>query len=362
MKAKIFLVSLIAVSLLSGCIDHSSVEENAIIQMAGYDKGENKRIRGTVSIPQYEGSGEGSPATEVYLTASADGVKEVEEEIQKQSSKPISIGKLSVTLYSMELAEEGISDIIDILSRDPRISRNMFLGIVDGDTKDVIESKPSSSQESTSSRHLKGLIDTNTQYNFPKTNLHRFLYSYYAEGMDPFLPIIIPKDSTVELDGLAFFKGGAVVGTIPESKSFPFRMLKENFKRGMQKINFEGGTIMLDNIGSSVNYEMKGTVDDPEFDIKIDLKAEVNEMVGINREATPALAKEIEKASVDFFEKNADELIQMFKEKEIDPLGLGNFAKTRKRNFDLTKWKDNYSDLKVNVKINVEITEYGIFS
>lgn len=360
MKANIFLVFLITMPFLSGCIDHSSVEENAIIEMAGYDKGENKQIRGTVSIPQY-GSSEGeSSATEVYLTASGGGVKEVEREIQKQSSKPISIGKLSVTLYSMELAEGGISDIIDILSRDPRLSRNMFLGIVEGDTKDVIESK--SAQESTSSRQLKGLIDTNSQYNFPNTNLHRFLYSYYAEGMDPFLPIITQKDSKAELDGLAFFKEGAVVGTIPESKSFPFRMLKENFKRGMESIPFEDGTIMLDNIGSNVNYELKGTVDDPEFNIKVNLKAEVNEMIGIDREATPSLANEMEEASIEYFKTNADELIKMFKEKEVDPLGLGNFAKTRKRDFDLTKWEDDYSDLKVNVKINVEITEYGIFS
>ena len=360
MKAKTFLVLLISVLLLSGCMTHSSVEENAIIQMVGYDKGENKRIRGTVSIPQYGNSEKNSSATEIYLTASADGVKEVEKEIQKQSSKPISIGKLAVTLYSKELAEGGISDVIDILSRDSRISRNMFLGIVEGDTKDLVEG--GYTQDETTSKHVQGLIENNSHYNFPKTNLHGFLYSYYAEGMDPFLPLISKKESNVELSGVAFFNGGTVVGTIPDSKIFIFKMLKENFKRGMQNIPFQGGMFMLDNIGSNVNYELKGTLDDPVFDIKVNIKAEVNEMAGVDREITSALAKEMEEVSVEYFKLNADEMIQMFKEKKIDPLGIGDFAKTRKRDFNLTQWEDHYSELKVNVKVDVEITEYGIYS
>ncbi|CDQ20825.1 spore germination protein [Halobacillus karajensis] len=360
MKAKNFLVLLISMSLLSGCMQHTSVEENAIIQMAGYDKGENKRIRGTMLIPQYGSSESKSATSEVYLTANGDGVKEVEKEIQKQSSKPISIGKLSVTLYSKELAEGGISDIIDILSRDPRMSRNMYLGIVDGEAIDLIESQYP--QEDTTYKQLEDLIKNNARFNFPMTNLHDFLYSYYAQGMDAFLPLITKKEANVELSGLAFFKGGTVVSTIPDSNVFTYKMLNENFKRGMQNIPYKDGTIMLDNIGSSVEYELKNGLGEPKFDIRVNIKAEVNEMVGVDREANPSLMKELEEVSVEFFETNANELIQMFKEKEIDPLGLGNFAKTRKRDFDLTKWKDNYSDLKVNVKVNVEITEYGIFS
>ncbi|WP_226582306.1 Ger(x)C family spore germination protein [Halobacillus litoralis] len=360
MKSRLILSLIAAAGLLTGCLPSKSVEENAIVQIAGYDKGEEKRIQGTVAIPQYGKSEKKTAASEMYLTVNADSIKDVEKEIQKHSSKPISTGKLAVTLYSKELAEAGISDIIDVLSRDARLSRNMFLGLVDGSAKKLIES--GYSQDETTSKHIQGLIENNTRHNFPDTSLHKFLYAYYGHGMDPFLPVLSQQETFVELSGIAFFKQGTAVATIPDSEVFTFKMLKENFKRGMQDVPFKGGTIMMDNIGSVVDYKMTGTVDNPEFNIRIKVKAEVNEMVGVEEKATPALAGEMEEAFVKYFTDHADEMIKMFKENDVDPLGLGNFAKTRKRDFDLDKWHDNYSELSINVKIEVDITEYGIFS
>ncbi|MGR9048048.1 Ger(x)C family spore germination protein [Halobacillus faecis] len=358
-KSWIFLM-MVPVILLAGCMPSRSVEENAIVQIVGYDVGEDERIQGTVSIPQYGKSEDKQAASELYLTVDADSTKDVEIEIQKQSSKPISIGKLAVTLYSKELAEQGLGDIVDVLSRDPRLSRNMFLGIVDGSAKDLIES--GYTQDETTSKHLQGLIENNTLHNFPSTSLHDFLYAYYAQGMDPFLPMLNKRESFVELSGVAFFKKGLLVAEVPDSKIFTFKMLKENFIKGAQDLPFEGGTIMLENIGSNVDYTLSGSGDQQKFIIKVNLKSEVNEMAGVDRNANPKLAREMEEKFVEYFDKEADELIALFKEKNIDPLGLGNFTKTRKGDFDISQWEDNYSELEVDIQFNVEITEYGIFS
>ncbi|WP_394219064.1 Ger(x)C family spore germination protein [Halobacillus trueperi] len=360
MKKHWIFLMMVSVILLAGCMPSRSVEENAIVQIVGYDVGEEERMRGTVSIPQYGKSEDKQAASELYLTVEADSSKDVEVEIQKQSSKPISIGKLGVTLYSKELAEKGLADTVDVLSRDPRLSRNMFLGIVDGSAKDLIES--GYTQDETTSKHLQGLIENNTLHNFPSTSLHDFLYAYYAEGMDPFLPMLKKRESFVELSGVAFFKKGLLVAEVPDTKIFTFKMLKENFVKGMQDLPFEGGTIMMENIGSNVDYSLSGPLDHPKFTIKVKLKAEVNEMSGVDRKASPKLAREMEEKFVEYFNKEADELISLFKEKDVDPLGLGNFTKTRKGDFDLTQWQDNYSELDVDVQVDVEITEYGIFS
>ncbi|MYL69272.1 Ger(x)C family spore germination protein [Halobacillus litoralis] len=360
MKKQWLFLMMVSVVLLNGCMPSRSVEENAIVQIVGYDVGEEERIQGTVSIPQYGKSEDKQAASELYLTVEADSTKDVEVEIQKQSSRPISIGKLAVTLYSKELAENDLADFIDVLSRDPRLSRNMFLGVVEGSSKDLIEG--GYTQDETTSKHLQGLIENNTLYNFPSTSLHDFLYAYYAQGMDSFLPLLKKHETFVELSGVGFFKRGVLVAEIPDSAIFTFKMLKENFIKGMQEIPFEGGVIMMENIGSNVDYSLSGPTDNPQFDIKVKLKAEVNEMSGIKRDASPELAKEMEEKFAEFFNKEGKELISLFKEKGVDPLGLGNFAKTRRGDFDLTQWRDNYSELEVNVKVDVEITEYGIFS
>ncbi|WP_281974289.1 Ger(x)C family spore germination protein [Halobacillus litoralis] len=354
------LLSIVLCYLLVGCMPNQSVEENAIIEIAGYDRGEEEKIEGTVSIPQYGRDEKKTSASELYLSVRADSVKDVEKEIQKQSSKPITIGKLAVTLYSEELAEEDISDIIDVLSRDPRLSRNMYIGIAEGEAKSLIEG--GYTQDETTSKYLQGLIENNMHFNFPKTSLHDYLYAYYAEGMDGYLPILSRKNDYVELSGIGFLNNGKLVRKIPDSDVFVFKMMKENFKKGMQDLDFKEGTILMDNIGSHVEYRLKGTTDQPEFEIDVKMKAVVNEMVGIHQDINEGLAKEMEETFKDYYQKKANEMIQMFKEEKIDPLGLGHFAKSRRESFDLKKWEDAYPELPVNVKISVDITEYGIFS
>ncbi|WP_281659433.1 Ger(x)C family spore germination protein [Halobacillus sp. Cin3] len=347
--------------LLTGCMPSKSVEESAIVQISGYDRGGEKgRIKGTVSIPQYGKSEKKTAASELYLTVDANSIKDVEKEIQKQSSKPISIGKLAVTLYSMELAQEGISDVIDVLSRDARLSRNMYLAVVDGQTQDLIEN--GYTQDETTSKHLQGLIENNVHHNFPSTSLHEFLYAYFAIGMDPYLPILSKKETFVEVSGIAFFDKGKVVTTLSDAKVFTFKMMKENFSRGMQDLPFQDGTIMLDNIGSTVDYKLTGTPENPGVDIHVKLKSEVNEMVGVEEKPSQKLAKKMEDAFVEYFKTNAGEMIELFKKEGIDPLGLGHFAKTRTRHFDEKRWEDLYPDMDIQFTVDVEITEYGIFS
>jgi spore germination protein len=52
--------------------------------------------------------------------------------------------------------------------------------------------------------------------------------------------------------------------------------------------------------------------------------------------------------------------MEQFKEKEIDPVGLGHFVGTQIRNFDINKWTDTqYKELIVKVESDVKITETG---
>lgn len=67
-----FFVLLCILLLSAGCVPSKSVEENAIVQISGYDRGgDGGRIKGTVSIPQYGKSEKKTAASELYLTVDA---------------------------------------------------------------------------------------------------------------------------------------------------------------------------------------------------------------------------------------------------------------------------------------------------
>ncbi|WLD91642.1 Ger(x)C family spore germination protein [Alkalihalobacillus sp. AL-G] len=346
--------------MLTSCVPNYSVEDAAMISAAGYDYVEEDKIKGTVSIPQFGRQETGGTMQEKKLTASANTVREVHARLQSKSSKPLVIGKLSVSMYSEELARKDLADVIDNLGRDARIGRNIFLVIVDGSTEQFLQKRYS--QTETTAKYLTGIIKHNNESNFPTTNLHEYLYAYYAEGMDGFLPIMKTAKDHAKITGIAFFKKGRLVYTIPYSKSFNFKIMNENFSQGIQDIEFKDRHVVMENIGSTVKYHVKGNHQTPKFLIDIHLTGIINEVSSLKKQQGPKVVKKMEKAFEQFYKEQCSLMVKEFQEYNVDPLGLGNVLKSRIRNFDNKKWKQQYPNAQIDVKVNVEIVETGISS
>ncbi|WP_373463776.1 Ger(x)C family spore germination C-terminal domain-containing protein [Paenibacillus sp. V4I9] len=54
------------------------------------------------------------------------------------------------------------------------------------------------------------------------------------------------------------------------------------------------------------------------------------------------------------------DLIQLFKKEGIDPLGLGDFVRSKTRNWNEEEWKKEYRTLNVRLNVKVNLTEMGI--
>ncbi|WP_431800364.1 Ger(x)C family spore germination protein [Halobacillus andaensis] len=343
---------------LTGCQEIYSVEDRAIVQILGYDYVDDNEVKGTVGVPHY-GEEEKRTVEELNLTVTAESIKEFTEKIEKESSKPISIGKLTVTLYDKELAENGLEEVLDVLSRDPRIGRNIHMGVVDGDVQELIEAKYN--QNETTARYVNGIIKNNSRRNFPRSNLHQFLYAYYAEGLDGYLPVLKKQNSHIKVSGIALFDGGTFVSTVEEDKVLTLKLLKEKVKKGTASLPSEdkAGIEVSD---SSVEYRVNTKGEVPEFNISLKITGFINEMKQspVDSVQTPNLVNKLEKDFAKHFKENAEKLITQFQENNTDPLGLGNLLKNRRRDFDKEKWEDQYPDVPVNVDVDVEITGTGI--
>ncbi len=345
---------------ITGCIPTYGVEDNAIIQTAGYDPGEENEseIQGTVAIPKFVGGEERSAADEQYVTVSASSLKSVEDEVQNRTSKPISIGKLNVTLFNEKLAKKDLSEYIDALSRDPRLSRNMFLGVTEGDTKSIIESGHKKGE--TISDQLTGLIQNNMNNDFPSTDMHDFLSSYFAFGKDSFLPYLKLEEEKIVLEEIALFDKSKMVAILSKDEMFVFKILKENFNQGMETLNFKEGTVVLENIGNRVQYRVDQQEATPSFTIQLHLKAVINEIRGIDQKVDNQLLREMEDDFETYYRNKAEEVLSLFQEKGIDPLGLGQFYRSRTRNFKENEWEDLYKNIPINIDVTVSINEFGI--
>ncbi|MGP4074771.1 Ger(x)C family spore germination protein [Halobacillus sp. K22] len=350
----IFHSLLVLILFLTGCVPHKSIEDAALVDIAAFDLGEEEKIRGTILIRQFP-QGEAGGVEEKHISAVGENVQEIHRNVERKSSKPLRMGKVSMIFYGDELAKKDISSYIDFLHRDPDIGRNVYLGVVAGNAEKLIKGEYSKTEPT--GQYIKKLTEQNTTKYIPTQNLHEFLYAYYSDGMDPSLPFFQREGDEMKLAGYVFFDKKKMVYSIPFSEAFVLKLLSQDFKNGLQSIEYKDHQVVLENIGSKVKYKIKGDRNNPEFHINLNVKGMIGEIVPKDKKI---YTKELEKAFEDYFTEHATQLIQEFQENNIDPLGLGEVIKNRRGNFDPDKWKEEYPDVPVKVNVSVRILEKGI--
>ncbi|WP_082234782.1 Ger(x)C family spore germination protein [Halobacillus massiliensis] len=360
MHKRILVTFIGSIIILAGCTEVKSVEDRAIVQISGYDYKNEENIIGTVAIPQYGMDGS-SKIEEVMLSVEAGSLNEFDTKIERESSKPLSMGKLAVTLFNKELVEKNnMREFMDVLSRDPRIGRNIYLAITEDSTKEILEEKYS--QNITTARYIKGVIENNSTRNFPETNLHNYLYAYYGEGIDGFLPYLSKENGSVLYSGIAVLKRGRLVQIIPESEALTFKLLRERVKEGRENINYKDGKVGFIITDSKVKYKLNGSPENPEFNVTVKAEAFLNEMkrLDIASDKTPKLVSDVEKKLEKHFENKMNHLITQFKENETDPLGLGALYQNRMKGSDMKKWERKYSSVPIAIDVDIELNGTGI--
>lgn len=353
MKSYSFMFILFLCSmLLAGCVQKKIIDDVNIGTGVGIDK-HGDRLQGSVMIPVF------NPDKSVdNFTFSAEGTvtRDIVFQMQQKSSQPIVSGSLDIALFDDEVARDGLINFLDVFLRDPSVGARVYVAVVDGKAKDIFEGDYG---DRGNARYLAELLEQNMETgNLPYTNLHRFLFDFYQKGQDPYLPLFKKvQPDLVNLIGLALFKDEKVVDTLDENKMFYFKLMVDNYSMGSLKIRDSHGESFIKSIRSS--YKIKLTNRNPyEFTLKIKLEGILTEHTGLTFESGEV--KELEKVLKKQIISESTKLLERFQKQQIDPIGLGHFAKSQTRNFDFKKWKESYPNARFKVDADVRILEVGV--
>lgn len=340
---------------LSGCVKKEILDDINLIEAIGFDYAGDGNTLGTILFPIYQPE---QPPENKTLTAKALIKKSILQDIQLQAANPIVTGSMEAVLFSKDLAtKDGVLELIDAFQRDPGVGSGLYLVVVDGDARELMNGNYGVRGNATFISNL--LENNNENEDLPKTNLQQFLFSYYQEGQTPFMPQLRKiSDEKIELNGICFFKHGKVVETISADQMFFFRLLADKYSNGLHRVTTKDGEAAVRSIRSSHNFDL--TKRSPlEITVKIKAQGIVNEFTG--NEVKPDQIKQLEKAFADEIKEESLKLVDTFKEKKIDPVGFGHFVKTRTRNYDLSKWLEtDLQNLTVKIVPDVTITEAGV--
>ena len=349
---KPFIILLVFVSsVLTGCVRTKVLDDLNLDSAIGYDYVDKEIIQATVVVPIY--NPDKSISSETFTEVSSLS-KEILVKIDSKSSKTVETGKLELVLFSSELAGQGIFELVDNFQRDPNVSTNLSLAVVDGEVKEMLTT-PFNNEDT--GRYISKIIEQNTNLGLiPKRDLHQYMFDYYSTGKDPYLPLLKLEKDQVEVSGIALFDKDKFVGQIGFSELFVFTVLAESSENGSYKVRNE---TYVRNLGSKRKFLVSNNKTNPEITITVQLEGIIRQHSG-EKAPHKKLYEKIEKQMEQDVKEEAEILIKKFQALKVDPLGLGEQVRSRTRNWDEKKWEDMYPTINVNVNMDVKITESGV--
>ncbi|MGE7606104.1 Ger(x)C family spore germination protein [Peribacillus frigoritolerans] len=358
MKIKLLFISLVSFLMTACGVEKQILEDILIAEVVGYDDAEDKKIKGTVVVSVPQPGEEADLGKEVYEAESHD-IKAARQQENAKTPYPIVGGRLTVILYGEELASKGLNDYVDTYRRDPMVGRDLYLAVVHGKAEDVVKMEPKLIK--TPGVQVKELIEQNIRTNLPDVDLHRYLYACHGKGIDPVLPLLETAGDQIRVRGIALFKKDRYIGKyIPYGDGFLYKVLSENFKLGSYEIKWkENDFTDINNVESRVHYHISNANQSPKARIEVKMKASLLEVQGYDLGKAVDL-KKIEARAEHVIGKKLNEMVTLFQQNNIDPLALGDHAKSKTRNFDQKHWEEAYPDIPIEVDLDIEMIQTGI--
>ncbi|WP_176446781.1 Ger(x)C family spore germination protein [Lentibacillus sp. CBA3610] len=351
LKYILFFVMLIAGLLFNLQMPDKVIDKVQMITVAGYEATDQDMIRETVVSPKFQQ--EGQVGNFIY-TDTAETVYENRVNLNAKATERLLNGKLRVTFYNRELAEQGIEHFIEYMMRDPSIGGHLNLAVVEGSTRELIDSVTTDKGVGV---FLSDLFEHNIQHgNLPQINLKVFESALHAETSDPFLPMLSVTDNRASLTAIALFDDDQYVDKIPIHIADVFKMLYENVSDGHYQYKSDAYNAALENIESNKDMVFETTGGSAEMTVNLELRGVIREFTGsgvINQ--LSAIEKDVEQD----IKQKADNLISRFQELNIDPLGIEEIARSSNRNYDQDQFKSAYPDMPINVNVDLRITGSG---
>ncbi|BFT72481.1 Ger(x)C family spore germination protein [Paenibacillus sp. P36] len=356
MNRYLFLL-LVTCLLLTACVKQQIIDRITLFIVCAFDDATNDQLEFTIAAPKVLSKKPDSISNQLLSKVAHTSV-DIKEIMDYQLTKPINPGKLSVILFGKDLAAKGLVKEIDVALRDAQASRRMFLAVVDGEAKKMLQANFSPDEEK--GMFLFNLLNSNTRSGLLlKQNLHEFEYALSAKGMDPFLPLLKLEKDQVVIAGLALFKDDKYVRSINEKEMGLMKLLKKNANQVSCEVKLDDGSyVTVRSSSSKVHYKVSNDKNNKNVIINLKMKGEINES---RSEYSPSQdLQAIKKGLENEITTTGMHLIHSFQKDGIDPLGLGDFVRSRTRNWNEEAWEEAYRTLNVRLDVEVTLKEMGI--
>lgn len=183
-----------------------------------------------------------------------------------------------------------------------------------------------------------------------------------------FLPRVIVERGTAKIDGLVLFRSDKKAAEIGIKDSLLLKMLIEDSKNGSYIVPFDRETsdskineyILMKIIHSKARYSINTSGSIPSISIHLRMLASVTFIPSQIDLSSKEALKKLEKTMGLHFEKEIQKLLSFCKENQVDPMGLGDFIRSRSMEKNALHFEEIYPEIKTDVSVEVKIADTGV--
>ncbi|MDR6882601.1 Ger(x)C family germination protein [Bacillus sp. 3255] len=352
-------ITLIACLTVSACGNQQVINKIQLVQTAGYDLIDGRSLC-SVNTANYTEKGKANPQ---LLMTSSDSSFDMIPRLNTKTNKTIQYGQMGLVLFSKTYAEQGIGPVIGSFCRDAKISARIQMGVSEIEAHKLL----AIANKSQESLYLTNMVEQNIESgNLPKMNFQQILFDHYGKGRDFYLPFFTLESGTVKIDGLALFKGDKFETKVSIREAFLLKLLTQSTRSGSLLMPMKGDKstihdyVLVKNISSSIRYRYDTSNTEPAVVFQLKLKVLVKDIPSWLHLETQSEMNQFEQQLSSYLAQQCEDFIQLCQTKMVDPLGLGDFVRSRTRNWNEQDFQASYSQLKTKVNVDLAIVQSGV--
>lgn len=350
-------VILVIALFLTGCARIRVIDKISIVHQFGFDLGENGELIGTVLSPNFNQSKDTEHIHFLYGEGESSAM--IVTKMSAMVSTPLEIGKMRVLVFGKEYAETGIRKMIDRIMVIPQIGTRTQIVVSTHSARETL-----SVFMKEKSLTLFEQIEHNIQgEGYPRMNLHYFLNHFYGEGMDPFVPMLtIDERQRVKLDGVGVFRDDRLILHLDQKQSALLSVLTNSRSEALIEITHKDGdrTDMFLLRASRTKNRWKWDKEEEKMKLHSQLKWTITQFPQHYDLQKPENIEKIRKIIVHHIKEEFTSILKTFQKANVDPIGLGNIARSQDKTWKEKEFYEKYPDLPIDVQIDLEIVHTGL--
>lgn len=350
-------LALIFVLLATSFTSGENLKDMSVAEGMALDYSDNS-LSVTVQTLNLAKEGNGADALSGNITMNTTGegenISSAVQNISENLSKKLFFGQNRILVIGMDMAQNHLYKSFDYLLRSTDSRPDVAVCIAQNKAVDVLESTQNDAL--VPAQAIASLLESGEENGFGVyVTANEMLNLYTDKTSDIYLPVLLAKDKSVSVSGIALFSGENLVGILPNSDIMGFLFLKDEIESGSFVFETENyGKTSVGIISSSTKTSSK--LEDGKVHFKVEIKASLmlNEIEnGITESLTKQDIENLTKACEKEISRKCTESFNICTRSSSDCLRIGeNLA--RNSNSDYQSVSDNWNAYLENSVIDIK--------